>query len=311
MLVNMNDVLYDAKKGHYAVGLFNAVNLELARGIIAAAEQTGSPVIMGTAEVLFPYGPLEEVSYYLLPMAKKAKVPVVIHLDHGLKKETCLKALELGFTSIMYDCSTDSYDDNVRKVKEMADIAHSFGATIEGELGHVGDNEGSAEGSSHLTDPSAFFTDPKMAKDYVEKTGVDALAIAVGNAHGAYKLPPKLDFERIRTIAKTVNVPLVLHGGSGLTDNDFKKAIQEGISKVNIFTDINVAAVKAEFSRFTDMNKGIIDLIPAAVEAIKQETMKKMQLFGSVEKAGAMRKEDTDAIVRLVVEQVLREMKCK
>lgn len=308
MLVNMNEVLYDAKKGHYAVGLFNAVNLELARGIIAAAEQTGSPVIMGTAEVLFPYGPLEEVSYYLLPMAKKAKVPVVIHLDHGLKKETCLKALELGFTSIMYDCSTDSYDENVRKVKEMADIAHSFGATIEGELGHVGDNEGSAEGSSHLADPSKFFTDPKMAKDYVEKTGVDALAIAVGNAHGAYKLPPKLDFERIRTIAKTVNVPLVLHGGSGLTDNDFRQAIKDGISKVNIFTDINVAAVKAQLSQFTDMNKGIIDLIPAAVEAIKQETMKKMELFGSVGKAGVMRQEETDTIVRRVVEEVLRTM---
>ena len=308
MLVNMNDILYDAKKNHYAVGLFNAVNLELARGIIAAAEQTGSPVIMGTAEVLFPYGPLEEVSYYLLPMAKKAKVPVVIHLDHGLRKETCLKALELGFTSIMYDCSTDSYDENVRKVKEMADIAHSFGATIEGELGHVGDNEGSAEGSSHLTDPSAFFTDPKMAKDYVDKTGVDALAIAVGNAHGAYKLPPKLDFERIRTIAKTVNVPLVLHGGSGLTDNDFKQAIQEGISKVNIFTDINVAAVKAEFSKFTDMNKGIIDLIPAAVEAIKQETIKKMELFGSVGKGHTMNQPEMDALVRSVVEKVLREM---
>ena len=304
MLVNMNDVLYDAKKGKYAVGLFNAVNLELARGIIAAAEQTGSPVIMGTAEVLFPYGPLEEVSYYLLPMAKKANVPVVIHLDHGLKKETCLKALELGFTSIMYDCSTDSYDENVRKVKEMADIAHSFGATIEGELGHVGDNEGSAEGSSHLADPSAFFTDPKMAKDYVDKTGVDALAIAVGNAHGAYKLPPKLDFERIRTIAKTVDVPLVLHGGSGLTDNDFKQAIKDGISKVNIFTDINIAAVKAEFSRFTDMNKGIIDLIPAAVEAIKQESMKKMELFDSVGK-GKSAQPNIDKIV----EAVIRELK--
>ena len=308
MLVNMNKVLYDAKKGHYAVGLFNAVNLELARGIIAAAEQTGSPVIMGTAEVLFPYGPLEEVSYYLLPMAKKAKVPVVIHLDHGLKKETCLKALELGFTSIMYDCSTDSYDDNVRKVKEMADIAHSFGATIEGELGHVGDNEGSAEGSSHLVDPSKFFTDPKMAKDYVEKTGVDALAIAVGNAHGAYKLPPKLDFERIRTIAKTVDVPLVLHGGSGLTDNDFRQAIKDGISKVNIFTDINVAAVKAQLSQFTDMDKGIIDLIPAAVEAIKQETIKKMELFDSVGKGRTADAFDQDAIVRTVVAEVLKTL---
>lgn len=306
MLVNMNEVLYNAKKGKYAVGLFNAVNLELARGIIAAAEQTGSPVIMGTAEVLFPYGPLEEVSYYLLPMAKKANVPVVIHLDHGLNRDTCIKALELGFTSIMYDCSTDTYDENVRKVKEMADIAHSFGATIEGELGHVGDNEGSAEGSDHMGDPSKFFTDPKVAKDYVDKTGVDALAIAVGNAHGAYKLPPKLDFERIRTIAKTVDVPLVLHGGSGLTDDDFKQAIKEGISKVNIFTDINVAAVKAEFSKFTDMNKGIIDLIPAAVEAIKQETMKKMELFGSIGKGRQISSINEDEIVRRVVEEVLK-----
>lgn len=285
MLTNLNEVLIPAKKKHYAVGLFNAVNLELARGIINAAESTGSPVIMGTAEVLFPYGPLEEVSYYLLPMAKKANVPVVIHLDHGLNYDTCIKALELGFSSIMYDCSTDSYDENVRKVKEMADIAHSYGATIEGELGHVGDNEGSAEGDSHLDDPSKYFTDPKMAKDYVDKTGVDALAVAVGNAHGAYKLPPKLDFERIRTIARTVDVPLVLHGGSGLTDNDFRQAIKEGISKVNIFTDINVAAVEAEFKKFSNMNKGIIDLIPAAVEAVKQETVKKMQLFGSVGQA--------------------------
>jgi fructose-bisphosphate aldolase class II len=285
MLVNMNDVLIPARRHKYGVGLFNAVNLELARGIIAAAEATRSPVIMGTAEILLPYGPLEEVSYYLIPMAKKANVPVVIHLDHGLKKETCLKALELGFTSIMYDCSTDSYDENVKKVKEMADIAHSYGATIEGELGHVGDNEGSFEATSHLSDSSRFFTDPKLAKDYVEKTGVDALAIAIGNAHGAYKLPPKLDFERIRTIAQTVDVPLVLHGGSGLTDQDFRRAIYEGISKVNIFTDINVAAMKAEISHFTDVNKGIIDLIPAAVDAIKQETKKKMLLFGSDGKA--------------------------
>lgn len=285
MLVNMNKVLRPAKENRYAVGLFNAVNLELARGIINAAETLRSPVIMGTAEVLLPYGPLEEVSYYLIPMAKKASVPVVVHLDHGLTRETCIKALELGFSSVMYDCSTDSYDENVRKVKEMADIAHSYGATIEGELGHVGDNEGSAEGSSHIADPSKFFTDPALAKDFVEKTGVDALAIAVGNAHGAYKLPPKLDFERIRTIAGTVDVPLVLHGGSGLTDGDFKQAIKEGISKVNIFTDINVAAIEAEFKRFSSMEKGIIDLIPAAVEAVKQETMKKMQLFGSDKRA--------------------------
>ena len=307
MLVNMNEVLKPAKANKYAVGLFNAVNLELARGIIAAAESTRSPVIMGTAEVLLPYGPLEEVSYYLLPMAKKASVPVVVHLDHGLSRDLCIKALELGFSSIMYDCSTDSYEDNVRKVKEMADIAHSYGATIEGELGHVGDNEGSAEGSDHLEDPSKYFTDPKLAKDFVEKTGVDALAIAVGNAHGAYKLPPKLYFERIRTIANTVDVPLVLHGGSGLTDDDFRKAIKEGISKVNIFTDINVAAVEAEFKKFSTMDKGIIDLIPAAVEAVKQESMKKMKLFSSDGKADLGRgasASDIDMITRLVLEEL-------
>ena len=315
MLVNMNEVLRPAKKNKYAVGLFNAVNLELARGIIAAAESTRSPGIMGT-EVLLPYGPLDEVSYYLIPMAKKASVPVVVHLDHGLTYDTCIKALKLGFSSIMYDCSTDSYEENVRKVKEMADIAHSYGATIEGELGHVGDNEGSAEGSSHLADPSAFFTDPGLAKDFVDKTGVDALAIAVGNAHGAYKLPPKLDFERIRTIAKTVDVPLVLHGGSGLTDNDFRQAIQDGISKVNIFTDINVAAVEAEFKKFSDMNKGIIDLIPAAVEAVKQATKVKMELFSSTNKAdggivgnAGLSTSDLEKITKIVAEEVAKYMK--
>ena len=312
MLVTLNEVLKPAKKGKYAVGLFNAVNIELARGIIAAAEKTQSPVIMGTAEVLFPYGPLEEVSYYLIPMAKKTNVPVVVHLDHGLRKETCLKALELGFTSIMYDCSTDDYDTNVKKVKEMAEIAHSYGATIEGELGHVGDNEGSTEGNSSLDDPSKFFTDPKVAKDYVEKTKVDALAIAVGNAHGAYKLPPKLDFERIKTIADTVDVPLVLHGGSGLSNEDFKKAIKCGISKVNIFTDINVAAVKAEFSRFSDMNKGIIDLIPAAVEAVKNEAVLKMELFSSCNKAHKVALKGLEnydsSLVKMVIEEVYKEL---
>ena len=313
MLVNMNDVLIPARKQKYAVGLFNAVNMELARGIIAAAEEAQSPVIMGTAEVLFPYGPLEEVSYYLLPMARKASVPVVIHLDHGLKKETCLKALELGFSSIMYDCSTDSYEENVRKVKEMADIAHFYGATIEGELGHVGDNEGSAEGDSRQEDPSKYYTDPAMAKDFVDRTGIDALAIAVGTAHGAYKLPPKLDFDRIRTIARTVDVPLVLHGGSGLTNEDFSHAIREGISKVNIFTDINIAAVEAEFRQFSSMSKGLTDLIPAAVEAVKQETMKKMRLFGSDGKASAKAGEvcsgDHSDEVRKIARLVAAELK--
>lgn len=277
MLANLNDVLLPAKKEKYGVGLFNSVNLEMARGILEAAEETGSPVIMGTAEVLLPYGPLEELSWLLIPMAKKAKVPVVIHMDHGLTRETCIRALELGFSSVMYDCSTDTYEENVKKVKEMADIAHSYGATIEGELGHVGDNEGRG-----LQNPSDFYTDPSQALDFVSRTGVDALAIAVGNAHGAYKFPPKLDFERITAIADAVSVPLVLHGGSGLTDDDFKKAIQFGISKVNIFTDINTAAAEAARSHFISSAKGLTELIPAVVEGIRKETAKKMKLFDSV-----------------------------
>lgn len=284
MLVNLNEVLLPAKKNKYAVGLFNSVNLELARGIIQAAEETGSPVIMGTAEVLLPYAPLEELSYFLVPMAKKAKVPVVIHYDHGLTFEKCIEALKLGFSSIMYDCSTDTYEENIRKVKELTYIAHQFGATVEAELGHVGDNEGSTEGDSFLINPEDFYTDPQQAKEYVEETKIDALAIAVGTAHGAYKFKPKLDFERISNISNTIDIPLVLHGGSGLSDEDFKAAIERGISKVNIFTDINEAAAIGAKQAFDDGKKCLTDMIPYEVEMIKQTVINKMKLFNSIGK---------------------------
>lgn len=276
MLANLNDVLKPARKNHYAVGLFNTCSLEFARGVIAAAEETQSPVIIGTAEVLLPMASLEEMADMLLPMAKRAAVPVVVHLDHGLTAECCEKALKLGFSSIMYDCSTDPYEENIRKVAEMAKLAHSYGATIEAELGHVGNNPSDKDGA---VDPSAFYTEPQQALDYVSKTGVDALAIAVGTAHGAYKLPPKLDFERIREIAGTIDTSLVLHGGSGLTDDDFRKAINEGISKVNIFTDINMAAAKAAHDYFEKGEVLLTDLQPRMVEAVKQATIKKMQVF--------------------------------
>ncbi len=305
MLVTMNEILPQAKKGHYAVGLFNAVTMELAQGIIAAAEETGSPVIFGTAEVLLPYNSLEDLAMILIPMAKRAKVPVVVHLDHGLNKETCLKALKLGFSSIMYDCSTDTYENNCARVKEMADIAHSYGASIEGEIGHVGGAEGAAT-AEQQNDASKFYTTSEEAKDFVERTGVDALAIAVGTAHGAYKLPPKLDFDRIKKIANTVSTPLVLHGGSGLTDEDFRKCIEMGISKVNIFTDINVAAVAAALANFTDMGKGIIDLLPSIREAIKLSVKEKMELFGCCGKAPIVPNTVDEALVRNIVEEVLR-----
>lgn len=285
MLVNLNEALLPAKRGKYAVGLFNAVNLELARGVIAAAERTRSPVIMGTAEVLLPFGPLEELSWFLVPMAKRASVPVVIHYDHGLTAEKCVEALKLGFSSIMYDCSTDSYEDNVRKTKEMAYIAHCFGATIEAELGHVGDAEGSAEGTGALDDPAKFYTDPEQARDFATRTGVDALAIAVGTAHGHYKAKPKLDFARIEKIASIIPTPLVLHGGSGLTDADFKETIARGISKVNIFTDINCAGADAAKEALANGKSALTDLIPGEVVAIEAAVAEKMRLFGSTGKA--------------------------
>ncbi len=285
MLVNLNQVLLPAKAKKYAVGLFNTVNFEMARGVLAAAQAQKSPVIIGTAEILLPFGPLEELAEFLIPMAKKASVPVVVHFDHGLSFDKCIEALKLGFSSIMYDCSTDTYEENIRKVKELTQIAHCFGATVEGELGHVGDNEGSAEGSSNLNDPAMFYTDPAQAKDYVARTNIDALAIAVGTAHGAYKMKPKLDFQRIAAIRDLLEVPLVLHGGSGLSDQDFHRAIEEGISKVNIFTDINLAAADAVRIALSEGKNSMTDMIPYQVSAIQRATEAKMRLFDSNNRA--------------------------
>ena len=285
MLVNMKEMLEKAREGKYAVGLFNAVNVEMARAIIETAEELNAPVIVGTAEVLLPAMDLERVAEYLVPMAKKAKVPVCVHYDHGLTFEKCMEALQLGFSSVMYDCSTDSYEDNVAKVAEMVKICHAMGASVEGELGHVGDNEGSAEGSDHLLDPSAFFTDVSLARDFVERTGVDALAVAVGNAHGDYKFPPKLDFDRISDIADRTGVPLVLHGGSGLSDSDFCTAVQRGICKVNIFTDIDKAGKAGVEEGIAAGAKTLMGLIPYSIAAMKKVVANKMELFGSVGRA--------------------------
>ena len=282
MLVSMKEMLEKAREGKYAVGLFNAVNVEMARAIIETAEELNAPVIVGTAEVLLPAMNLERVAEYLVPMAKKAKVPVCVHYDHGLTFEKCMEALQLGFSSVMYDCSTDTYEDNVAKVAEMVKICHAMGASVEGELGHVGDNEGSAEGSDHLLDPSAFFTDVSLARDFVERTGVDALAVAVGNAHGDYKFPPKLDFDRISDIADRTGVPLVLHGGSGLSDSDFRTAIQRGICKVNIFTDIDKAGKAGVEEGIAAGAKTLMGLIPYSIAAMKKVVANKMELFGSI-----------------------------
>lgn len=277
MLVNMNDVLLPAKKGSYGVGFFNAVNVEMARAIIETAEELRAPVMVGTAEILLPAMELARVAEYLIPMAEKASVPVCVHYDHGLTFEKCMQALELGFTSIMYDCSTAPYEENIEKVTEMVKICHAMGRTVEGELGHVGDNAGAGK----LENPSDYFTDPETAADFVKRTGVDSLAVAVGNAHGDYAFPPKLDFERIRVIAEKTGIPLVLHGGSGLSDTDFKTAVKEGVAKVNIFTDIDKAGKRGIEAGLAAGEKSMMGLIPYEIDAMKEVVRDKILLFGS------------------------------
>ena len=280
MLVNMNDVLLPAKKGGYGVGFFNAVNVEMARAIIETAEELRAPVMVGTAEILLPAMELTRVAEYLIPMAEKANVPVCVHYDHGLTFERCMQALELGFTSIMYDCSTAPYEENIDKVAEMVKICHAMGRTVEGELGHVGDNAGAGK----LENPSDYFTDSETAADFVKRTGVDSLAVAVGNAHGDYAFPPKLDFDRIHVIAEKTGIPLVLHGGSGLSDTDFKTAVKEGVAKVNIFTDIDKAGKRGVEAGLAAGAKSMMGLIPYEIDAMKEVVRDKILLFGSNEK---------------------------
>lgn len=277
MLVNMKEILIEAKERKYGVGFFNAINVEMARAVIETAEELRAPVIVGTAEILLPAMELERVAEYLIPMAQKATVPVCVHYDHGLTFDRCMEAIKLGFTSIMYDCSTADYNTNIENVTEMTRICHAMGITVEGELGHVGDNAGVGK----LTNPSDYFTDPDTAVDFVRRTGVDALAVAVGNAHGDYAFPPKLDFERIKTISERTGIPLVLHGGSGLSDEDFKKAASLGVSKINIFTDIDKAGKTGIERGLKEGAKTMMNLIPYEIEAMKEVVREKITLFGS------------------------------
>ncbi len=281
MLVNMREMLQSARSGGYGVGFFNAVNVEMARAVIETAEALRAPVIVGTAEILLPAMPMERVAEYLIPMARQAKVPVAVHYDHGLTFDRCMEALRLGFTSIMYDCSTAPYEENLENVAEMVKICHAMGATVEGELGHVGDNEGAGK----LSNPSDFFTDPAVAADFVGRTGVDALAVAVGNAHGDYKFPPKLDFQRITDISGITGVPLVLHGGSGLSDSDFREAVVRGVSKINIFTDLDKAGKAGVEEGLRAGAATLMQLMPHAIEAMSAVVRNKIELFGSAGRA--------------------------
>jgi len=275
MLVNFIDLLKDAQAKHYSVGLFNTTDTDMLQAAIEAAEDMRSPIIIGTAEVLLPYGELKLIAPGLIAAAKNAKVPVVVNFDHGLTFDRCLEALKLGFTSIMFDGSAYDEETNFRNTAEMVKIAHAIGASVEGEIGHVGI---AATGDNAETDN---YTTPEEAEKFVEKTGVDALAVAIGTAHGAYKIKPKLDIKRLAEIRAKIDTPLVLHGGSGLSDDDFKNTIKNGIAKVNIFTNLCEAgdlAVKTGL----DYNLTYLDLRNLKKDVIKQAIIAKMKLFGSV-----------------------------
>lgn len=278
MLCNLNDVLKDAQKNKYGVGLFNTTDTDMLEAAISAAEELRSPVIIGTAEILLPYGELKLIAPALIAAAKRATVPVVVHYDHGLTFERCMEALRLGFSSVMFDGSAGEYSKNIKDTAEIVKIAHSFGASVEGEIGHVGD------AASKDNETSDRYTKVSEALDYLEGTGVDALAIAIGTAHGAYKSNPKLDLGRLSEIRAATEVPLVLHGGSGLSDDDFKNSIACGISKVNIFTDLCLAGNRAMKA---GLEKGLSysDIRNLKVGEMRKEIEKKMMLFGSDGKA--------------------------
>jgi len=277
MLVNLNEVLKKAQNEHYGVGLFNTTDTDALEAVISVAEEMDSPVIIGTAQVLLPYGELQLISPSLRAYAEKASVPVVLHYDHGLTFEKCMEALQLGYTSVMFDGSSGSHEKNMEDTAEIVRIAHAMGATVEGEIGHVGQ---AANDDGAVSD---MYTTPEEAVAFVNETGVDALAVAIGTAHGVYKTKPCLDIDRLKAIRAVLDTPLVLHGGSGLSDDDFRNTIAAGIAKVNIFTDLCVAGVNA-MSKGCAQRLSYLDIRNAKVEAIRQVVREKITLFGSAGK---------------------------
>lgn len=275
MLVNLNEILKKARKERYAVGLFNTTDTDMLQAAIEAAEELYSPVIVGTAEVLLPYGELKLIAPSVVAAAKRAKVPVAVHYDHGLTYERCVEALKLGFSSVMFDGSVKPYAENIAETREIVKLAHAMGATVEGEIGHVGD---AAEGLSSM------YTTAEEAKAYADAAGVDALAVAIGSAHGVYKKKPMLNIARLKEIAAAVDLPLVLHGGSGLSDDDFAQSIMGGIAKVNVFTDLCLAG-EAAMKEGTEKNLGYLETRNLKVKAIKEAVKTKIRLFGCAGKA--------------------------
>jgi len=279
MLVTLEEILKDAEERKYGVGLFNMLNLEMARGIIDAAEEVRSPLILGVAEVHLPSIPFDYACLIMNKIAREASVPVCLHFDHGTDYGKILNAIKGGFTSVMYDGSALPYEENIRNTKEISKVAHALGVSVEAELGHVGGAEGGADDGVE-----EMYTKVEQVNDFIERADIDALAVAIGTAHGQYKKKPKLDINRLADIYKVSTKPLVLHGGSGLSDEDFRNTIKNGIRKVNICTEMCMAAHRAYTVAFEE-NINFEIALKAATNTVKEIVKGKMQLFGSDNKA--------------------------
>lgn len=279
MLVTLSEILQEAEKKKYGVGLFNMLNLEMARGIIEAAEEEQSPVILGVAEVHLPHIPFEYAQLVMTKMAREAKVPVCLHFDHGTDYGKILEAIRGGFSSVMYDGSALPYEENIANTREISKVAHALGVSVEAELGHVGGAEdGSDDGTPEL------YTKVSQVNDFIERADIDALAVAIGTAHGQYVKTPVLDINRLAEIYQVSTKPLVLHGGSGLSDEDFRNTIKNGIRKVNICTEMCLAAHKAYAEAHA--NKVSFEASTTlAKDAVKEVVVGKMRLFGSSHQA--------------------------
>lgn len=279
-LVNMAPLLQKARKGGYAVGSFSIANMEMVLGVLKAIEETKSPAIIQIAEVRLNHSPLELIGPLMVAAAKNSSVPVAVHFDHGKTAEKIRQALDIGFTSVMFDGSHLPFEENVRITAQTKKLADEYGADCEGEIGCVG---GSEDGSEDI---AINCTSPAQALDFYEKTDVDALAVAIGNAHGNYKQVPKLRFDILEETANLVKSPLVLHGGTGILPEDFKRCIKLGINKINIATatfDSVEQSVRAAYE--SRKISGYYDLQSAEVEGAYQNALKHIEIFGCANKA--------------------------
>lgn len=270
-LATLNDVLIAARAGKYGVGAYDFTNMDMLYGILDAAEETHTPVIVQYPDVFDFIESVDVFGPLMVAAAKKASVPVVIHLDHGKTLEACKKCAEVGFTSVMIDASVKPYAENVATVKEVVAYCKPLGIPVEAEIGHVG------EGDEYDPD-NYFYTDPDQAAQFVADTGIDAVAVAIGNAHGAYKSEPKINYEVLTAIENAVSIPLVLHGGSGISDADFKKIIKHGIAKINIFTELTQQAA-VELQAIPTESLDIFSATAAIRSGFKKRTLEKIELF--------------------------------